>query len=189
MKSPEKFGGFIFLLYLCSKKRNKQQNITTMKTLYNNYNINYSAWFGDFEEHCILNGIDHTQYNEDSEYFYEWVQDTLAMEWDDLLTNIKCDMNNNVDCVVLGTVGRWNGNFEIQAKHFPTLRDAIIACVENCDYIVVTEDEGAIKVFGVHHDNNNYFTIHKLNEKGYDANACGEDLNNEEFFDKFNIEW
>ena len=69
-----------------------------METLYNNHDINYSAWFSEFEEYCILNGIDHTQYNEDSEYFYEWVQDTLAMEWDDLLTNIKYDKNNNTDC-------------------------------------------------------------------------------------------
>lgn len=160
-----------------------------MKTLYNNYDINYSIWFSEFEEHCILNGIDHTQYTEESEKFYEWVQDTLAMEWDDLLTNIKYDKKNNVDCVVVGTVGRWNGNFDIEPKHFSTLRDALIACVQNCDYIVITEEDGAIKVKGVHHDATNYFTIHKLNEKGYDAHCEDEDLNNEEFYDKFNIEW
>lgn len=157
------------------------------KTLYNNYDINYTEWFESFKEYCMDNDIDHTQYDDDSEYFHNWIYDTLSMEWDDLMCNIKYDKNNNVDCVVIGSVGRWNGTFDIEAKHFPTLRDAINACVRDCDYIIITEDEGTIFVKSMHHDGTNNFEIHKLNEKGYDAHCEDKDLNNEDYFDKFNF--
>ncbi len=160
-----------------------------MKTLYNNYDINNSLWFSDFKEWCNDNNIDSTQYNEDSEYFIQWIYDTLALYWDDLMTNLEYDKENNVYCVVTGSVGKWNGRFEIEPKHFATLKDAIIACTNNCDFIVITEEKGAINIRGIHHDGTNLFTIHKLNEKGYDAHYEDKDLNNEEYFDIFNIEW
>ena len=160
-----------------------------MRNLYNNYDINYNDWFEDFKEHCEINEIDHSQYDEESDYFHNWVWETLSMDWDDLMTNLKYDKENNVDCVVVGNVGRWNGTFEIEPKHFSTLEDAITACVQNCDYVVVNEMDGAIDIEAIHHDGHNNFKIHKLNEKGYDAHCEDEDLNNEEYFDKFNLQW
>lgn len=162
---------------------------TTMRNLYNNYDINYNDWFEDFKEHCEINEIDHSQYDEESDYFHNWIWETLSMDWDDLMTNLKYDKENNVDCVVVGSVGRWNGTFEIEPKHFSTLEDAITACVQNCDYVVVNEMDGAIDIEAIHHDGHNYFKIHKLNEKGYDTHCEDEDLNNEEYFDKFNLQW
>ena len=157
------------------------------RILYDNYNINYTEWFEEFKDYCECNDIDHTQYDEDSEFFHNWIYDTLSMDWDDLMCNIKYDKDNNVDCVVTGRVGRWNGNFDIEPKHFSTLRDALNACIRDCDYIIITENEGVINIKGIHHDASNYFEIHKLNDKGYDAYWGGEYLNNEGFFDKFNF--
>ena len=158
-------------------------------TIYDNCDINYTEWFEEFKEYCQDKDIDATQYDEYSDKFHQWIYDMLSMDWDNMMTNIKYDKNNNVDCVVTGSVGRWNGTFDIQAKHFPTLEKAIIACVDNMDYIIITEDEGTINVTAIHHDGRNHFKIHKLNAKGYDAHCEDKDLNNEKYFDKFNIEW
>lgn len=76
------------------------------RTLYNN-NINHTEWFESFKEYCMDNDIDYTQYDEDSERFHNWIYDTLSMDWDDLMTNIKYDKNDNVDCVVTGSLGLW----------------------------------------------------------------------------------
>lgn len=157
------------------------------RTLYDNHNINYAEWFEAFKEYCMDNDIDHTQYNEDSERFLNWLYDTLSMDWDDLMTNIKYDKNNNVDCVVTGTLGLWDGRHDIDTKHFPTLDRAINTCVSGCDYIIITENEGVINIKGIHHDGTNNFEIHKLNDKGYDAYCDDQDLNNEIYFDKFNF--
>lgn len=159
--------------------------------IYDNHNINYDWWFYEFKEWCYINDIDVSNYDEDSEKFHEWMWNTLNMYWDDFIYNLQSDRDNNVDCVVTGKVGRWNGNFEIVATHFPTLEKAIYACVRDCDYITITQTEdGAIDVWTAHHDGSHSFTIHKLNEKGYDA-KCDEDndLNNEEYFDKFCIQY
>lgn len=159
------------------------------RTLYDNHNINYTEWFEAFKEYCMDNDIDHTQYNEESERFINWLYDTLSMDWDDLMANIKYDKNNNVDCIVAGSLELWYGRHDIDAKHFPTLDRAIAACISGCDYIIITENEGVINIKGIHHDGTNNFEIHKLNAKGYYAHCEDKDLNNEKYFDKFNIEW
>lgn len=160
-----------------------------MRNLYNNYDINYDDWFESFKDHCEINGIDLSQYDEKSDYFYTWVLETLSMDWDDIMTNLRYDKENNVDCVVVGSVGRWNGTFEIIPKHFSTLIDAITACVQNADYIVMNEIDGAIDIEAIHHDGHNNFKIYKLNEKGYDAHCEDKYLEDEEYYDQFNIEW
>lgn len=158
-------------------------------TMYSN-DVNYTEWFEEFKEWCEWNDIDHTQYDEYSNYFHEWVYDTLSMDWDDMMANIKYDKDNNVDCVVVGTLGLWDGKHNIDAKYFPTLEKAIYACISDCDYITINNDNGVIEVIGVHHDGSNYFQIHKLNDNGYDAYCDDEeDLNKEEYFDKFVFSW
>ena len=155
--------------------------------MYSN-DVNYTEWFEEFKEYCNDNDIDSTQYDEYSDFFHQWVYDTLDMYWEDFVMNLKHDRDNNVDCVVVADLGLWYGRRNA-VKHFSTLLDAIYACIGNCDYITINNDNGTIEIIGVHHDGRNYFTIHKLNEKGYDAHCEDEDLDNEEYFDKFNIQW
>jgi hypothetical protein len=159
--------------------------------MYDNYNVDYDEWYEEFKDWCYDNDIDASNYGKDSENFHNWVWNTLNMYWDDFIYNLQHDKDNNVDCVVTGKVGRWNGNFDIVATHFATLEKAIYACIKDCDYITITQTEdGAIDVYASHHDGSHSFTIHKLNERGYDA-KCDEDndLNNEKYFDKFNIQY
>ena len=154
-------------------------------TLYNNYDINYTEWFEEFKDYCEDNGIDHTQYNEDSEFFHNWVYDTLSMEWDDLMSNIKYDKNNNVNCIVVGSLGLWDGRHDIDPKHFPTLEKAIYACISGCDYIIITENEGVINIKGIHHDGTNQFNIHKLNEQGLEVDLDYDEFIIEKHTEKF----
>lgn len=154
-------------------------------TLYNNYDINYTEWFEEFNDYCEDNGIDHTQYDEDSEFFHNWVYDTLSMEWDDLMSNIKYDKNNNVDCIVVGSLGLWDGRHHIDPKHFPTLERAINACISGCDYIIITENDGVINIKGIHHDGTNQFNIYKLNEQGLEVDLDYDEFIIEKHTEKF----
>ena len=146
-------------------------------TLYDNNNINYTEWYQEFVEHCEANEIDHTQYDEESEYFLNWVYDQLSMEWDDLITNIE-HSGHNSPCMVVGTVGTWRGNFTIEPKRFETLVGAILSTIYSCDYITIKLEDGAINVVAIHHDGRHYFTIHKLNEQGAEIDF---DYDDEEF--------
>ena len=192
MKSSEMFGGFIFLSYLCSVNKEQQQTITTMrkmKNLYNNYDINDEAWVEAFKEHCKINEIELPSDAENSGEFYDWQSDQLSMEWEDFLTNLENDKENNVNCVVTGNIGRWNGNFDIEAKAFASLKAAVLACVSNMDYVVINEIDGTIDIEAIHHDGTNIFKIHKLNKNGLDAYCNDEEFDKEEYYEKFDIKW
>jgi hypothetical protein len=157
--------------------------------MYDNYNVDYDEWYEEFKDWCYDNDIDASNYGKDSENFHNWVWNTLNMYWDDFIYNLQHDKDNNVDCVVIADLGLWYGRRDC-VKHFSTLESAIYACIKDCDYITITLVDGIIKVRASHHDGTNYFEIHKLNEKGYDA-ECDEDddLNNEEYFDKFCVQY
>lgn len=77
-------------------------------------------------------------------------------------------------CVVCGTVGTWQGDRAICAKRFDNLKDAIYACVNPCDKVVISQRASNIIVDGYHHDGTNHFEIHVLNDKGVraDENSC-----------------
>ena len=157
--------------------------------IHDNHNVDYKEWFEEFKSYCEDNNIDFSKYDEDSQYFHEWVWDTLNMYWEDFILNLQHDKDNNVDCVVVADLGLWYGRRDA-VKHFPTLEKAIYACVRDCDYITITLVDGVIKIRASHHDGTNYFEIHKLNAKGYDAYCeYDEDLNNEKYFDKFCIQY
>ena len=156
-----------------------------MRTLFDNYNTNIEGSLEYFKEYCEANEIKIPNDAENSNDFYEWQSEMLSIAWNDLLDNIESNWSNDVNCVVTGKVGRWNGTFEIEPKAFPSLRIAINTCASNMDYVIVTEDEGIIKVEAIHHDGRNNFEIHKLNSKGLEAYCNDEDLNNEEYYEKF----
>lgn len=76
--------------------------------------------------------------------------------------------------VVCGTVGTWQGDRAICAKRFDNMKDAIYACVNHCDEVVISQRASNILVDGYHHDGTNHFEIHVLNDKGVlaDENRC-----------------
>ena len=141
------------------------------RILYDNNNVDYDEWFKIYQEDCYEN--EEECFDRESNDFYEWVGEMLSMDWEDFNDNLKYDNENNTECIVIGSLGLWNGRKEVQQK-FDTLRKAISACIGNCDYITITETNGVINVVSIHHDGRNYFEIHKLNKKG--CNCVNEDL-------------
>ena len=152
--------------------------------LFNNYDINYDAFYLDYVEWC--NDNDRTPDTRESQSFYNYVYSSLDIEWDDLMVNIKYDNDCQEECVVLGTLGLWTGRHEINAKKFFGLKDAINACVTNIDYIIIKEENGVIYVNAIHHDGVNIFEIHKLNKKGKSIQT-EEKLDNVHYHAKYKL--
>ena len=153
-------------------------------TLYDNYDIMYTEMYESFKEYCYDNGIDYTQYPDDSTYFFNWVNDTLSMEWDDFEYNLKHSDECKQECVVLGSVGLWHGRYEIAAKKFDNLLAAIYACIKNVDYTQIIFRDGRIDVTAIHHDGHHSFSIYKLNKKGRGI-INTDKLNNESYYAKY----
>ena len=155
-----------------------------MRTLYDNYNTNEKDLYEIYKENCELN--ERPIAGENSNDFWEWVADQQSMEWDDLMFNLE-SAECNVNCVVTGSLGLWNGRRGIEPKAFPSLKSAIYACVNGCDYAIITEDDGEILVKVIHHDGNNNFIIRKLNKEGLEAYCNDEEVAKEEYSEKFDI--
>lgn len=160
-----------------------------MRTLFDNYTTNIEGELEYFKDYCEVNGIKFPADAENSNEFYEWQSESSSIAWNDLINEIENDRDSDVNCVVTGKIGRWTGTVEIVPKAFPSLKSAINTCVFNMDYVIVTEDEGIIKVETIHHDGRNNFEIHKLNGKGLEAYCNDEDLNNEEYYEKFDLKF
>ena len=151
------------------------------QVLYDNYNIDYDAYYNEYLDWCDVNDLDPD--GKDSWEFMNWVTEQENNDWDNLMESF--DEHCQYSCVVLGKVGTWRGNFEIVPKRFDTLRCAISACISECDYIEITFEDGVISVTSIHHDGTNVFTIHKLNDDDNDV----ENLNDEKYHDKFEFFW
>lgn len=119
--------------------------------------------------------------------------DQLEILWDDFMSELEdYEYNNDTECVVIGSVGRWNGRFNIEVSYFDTLKDAIFKCIEKCDYYTITEENGVINVTARHHDGSNEFEIRRLTKLGIEAYEeeyafDQNDLKHKEYFDMFEI--
>ena len=136
---------------------------TTIKnaTLYNDYDYNIEYYRNTYLDHCDANGID-----VEDDVPMEFIQNILDEEWFSLLYERLENNPYNVDCVVLGTLGLWNGKKQIVPTREKTLVDAIKNCCRGCDYNRIDIVDGHIKVTSAHHDGTNVFEIHILNKRG-----------------------
>lgn len=128
---------------------------------------NYKA---SFDEYIELNELDIKNYDES---LNDFINDELTTHYNDLLANIKYG-SYEVPCVVTGTIGRWNGRFNMNPQKFETLSEAINKCCTNVDGIVIKLKDGKIEVKAVHHDATNYYEITCLNKLG--QMTAGADL-------------
>lgn len=72
----------------------------------------------------------------------------------------------DTECVLFGNVAMWYGRREIVPERFKCVVDAIYKAIFHADFIEVKQVNGHLEVTAMHHDGNNYFQIHLLNDKG-----------------------
>lgn len=161
-----------------------QKKQTTDVILYNDYDYNLDDWreayaeWAEDNEVMISGDNDHALYN--------WINEQMTMDWDDLLCNIKYS-KKNTECVVIGDIGLWYGRRDTIPTKFDNLVDAINKCCYNVEMVKVTlKTDGHIEVIGVHHDGKNYFEIYLLNKLG--CNTEGADLSKECYHKKIKLE-
>lgn len=136
-------------------------------TYYNNYDYDLDFYKEAYQECYDLTDEEMAEvtYNE----FYEFLNDQLSMEWDDFCENLKYSKNNDVPCVIIGTLGLWHGRKDIVPVACDDLQTAINKCINNMDYVSIKQNCGHLEVSAVHHDGTNTFEIYLLNDRGINA--------------------
>lgn len=121
--------------------------------------------YSDYVEYCKENGLE-PQGKESHDYF-RWCEDETEMNFEADLDNIEGHSAYNVPVIMTGTIGRWNGDFEI----VPVVCKSVFSAIDMCRGkdildIEVFFDDGKIEVAAHHHDSTNHFTIRALSKKG-----------------------
>lgn len=123
-----------------------------------NYTIN-----GEGDEMCAIPKNGGMSYD-----FMDWYYAQCDIEDEDFWYGFKDAMKyRNLDCIVTGTLGLWDGKHSI----YPTcgeLMDMINKCLKDAyDYIIRIENN-VMYIENHHHDGTNYYEIRLVNGENYD---------------------
>lgn len=136
-------------------------------TLFSNRDYDFDEYKEYYKENLEL--TDEEMEDVSDERIWNYISDCKAIEFNALLINLKHGDYADCPCVIMGSLGLWNGRHEIYATPTNDFEEAIRKCVKDCDYIEVCQVGGHIEVSASHHDGTNHFEIHLLNNKGIDA--------------------
>ena len=116
---------------------------------------------------------------EDSEEYWDAVNDMIDLEIEDFRTNAAFDFDLG-ECLVMETAGLWNGYSDGAGIRTITSGEDILNCLsKDCDQCRVVLNENGLVMYGYHHDGTNVYTFYKLNNKGVEYWEKHEDDYNE----------
>ena len=137
----------------------------------------------EIAEYCDINEME--QPAEDSENFYDIVYHLRDMDISDFFDNIKYSKWRDKYCLIVGTLGLWDGKHEIIPTLVQGIDNAISKCVGESDDCKIYVEDNTIKVAAYHHDGTNTFSVLILSSEGEEAYNNDEDemdLDNPQYF-------
>lgn len=144
--------------------RKKTETILYMKDAYTK--ADYEMWRED-------NELEPTEYTENE--YYDWLYQQEEWDFQDMIDILAYSKYGIIRCLIEGSIGTWQGRFEICQETEWSIKDAIYRCINGAEWVDEVKVVGhAIEIRTIHHDGSNYFTIHFLSQLGaerYDKNG------------------
>ena len=107
-------------------------------------------------------GWDFVEEIPDKLVFEELHKDDVYM-WEDFENGMK-KILDRTPCLILGTTGRWNGEFS--AGRFITVFSELRNGLQHLDNLRIVDKNGHLIIEGSHHDGNDRYEIKALTNKG-----------------------
>ena len=127
----------------------------------------YIPSYEEYKENCEVNEIE--PQGEGSDDYWDFVSDSRDVEFDTFSMNIQSSAQAQQPCLLTGSCGLWDGTHEIMPYKFRNVISAIVKAYGSCDDLIVSQEDGVIKVESLHHDGRNRFEIRPLTEHGKQA--------------------
>ena len=149
----------------------------------------YIPKYEEYKEHCEAN--EYEPQAEDSQDYWEYVSERRYIEYDDFISNMENSAQAEKPCLLTGSCGLWNGTRVIKPYKFGDALSAVKKAFGFCDYFIVKQEDGLIKVETLYHDGRNSFEIHPLTEYGkevLEGDCDGQPIScevSEEMVDKY----
>ena len=92
-------------------------------TLYDNLHYDFEDYKEDYQECYELTDEEMEEISDND--IWDFISDRLAMDWDDLFTNLSYSKNADKPCVVTGSLGLWYGRPSIEPLACEDIESAI----------------------------------------------------------------
>ena len=131
--------------------------------------------YSDYVGWCKDNELEPAE--EYSEEYWRWIHQEIDDDIECFFENLKYEKGvTSWPCVVTGSLGLWNGRFDIESCKCENLAAAVKKCWDRCDYVRVTGENGVVYVDAIHHDGTNRFEIRPLTELGRERMDAGKSI-------------
>lgn len=127
----------------------------------------YIPEYDEYKENCEANGFEPQA--ENSKDYWDYVSERRALEYDDFILNMENSAQAEQPCILTGSCGLWDGTHEIMPHKFSDVLSAVKKAYGSLDDLIVSQEDGVIKVEALHHDGRNRFEIRPLTEHGKQA--------------------
>lgn len=124
--------------------------------------IDEKDWIQDYKDHCLDNGISLDEDFENSNAFYEWINDSLNTFIDDERINLDIQTSNTI--LAIADLGTWQGRrsgYKECGKNIGKL------LYSDCGYSTWYCDRYDFKFKGAHHDGTNYIVYREIKDEKY----------------------
>lgn len=135
--------------------------------------INYVDTFDVLKVYTKESFVDYctgceTEYDAESEAdWLEWATYESESDIDAFIENVRY-LYFDKPVVVDGNLGLWDGRKEVEQTYFDNPIDAVYACINNANAVIIDKVGNHIEIISLHHDGRNYFTLTFLNGTGED---------------------
>lgn len=113
--------------------------------------------YSEYLDWCEANG--QKPADESSDEFQFWRYETAGDMFSEDISNLLASGYLQGPVVITGTVGRWNGRFDIPPEICSTFKEAYRKCSSEMLDVDVDYDTRCIHIAGHHHDATNYFDV------------------------------
>lgn len=134
-------------------------------TIYDNYNL-----WEDYTDEMLTelardNGIIEADEEPSDNLLWELRSEEDALQWDAIKTELSAFFEGKT-VIFFGSCGRWDGRHD--GGRVGDFWDLWDIAVKDCDYISITDDNGALFLKCSHHDGTNHYQIKELTQAGVD---------------------
>lgn len=126
----------------------------------------YMILFSSRREYSDEDVKEYNALNEINLSYNDAVAEMQRIDYEDFMGNLEYSSKNHSECVILGTLGLWNGNKTIHPMKCYFISYAIKKCLGDAESFEIRLKHGVIEVDVYHHDGTNQFQIKLLNDKG-----------------------
>ena len=133
-------------------------------TLYSNY----YGWIDD--EDLKMSILDSERADDEEEITDEMLWDEMRWleesYWDDFSYELKNFFEKGSAWLLVGTLGLWDG--KCKGGYIFNTFEEFCKCLEDCDYVEITDNKGHLEVKCSHHDGTNHYEIKRVSNFGYE---------------------